>query len=135
LGPDLKSFVIPSTHGAERRRHEGSRTRPDKGPHVHPTSFVYILASVSRCLYTGVTTDLVGRLWKHRTLQDPRSFCSRYRVHRLVYYECFGDVRLAIEREKQLKSWTRAKRVSLINRANPGWADLAARWPDIEQLP
>jgi putative endonuclease len=86
--------------------------------------FVYVIASRSRNLYTGVTNNLERRIVEHREGLVP-GFTKRYRIHRLVHYEVFGDVRAAIEREKQIKAWNRAKRVALIEAMNPRWADLA----------
>ena len=86
--------------------------------------FVYILASRSRTLYTGVTNDLEARVRQHRNGKSD-SFTARYRVHRLVFFEEFGNIREAIKREKQIKHWVRAQRVALIEAANPTWKDLA----------
>jgi putative endonuclease len=85
----------------------------------------YMLAS-SRygTLYVGVTSDLISRLHQHRTGTVP-GFTSRYAVHRLVWYELFGDMEHAIGREKQLKRWRRDWKINLIERENPTWADLA----------
>ena len=66
-------------------------------------SYVYILASIRRVLYIGVTSDLAKRLAEHRSNHFPHSFTSQYRVYRLVYVEEYTDVRQAIVREKQLK--------------------------------
>ena len=55
-------------------------------------------------------------------------FTKRYRIHRLVYYERFGEVRMAIEREKEIKGWRRSKKVALIENQNPTWSDLAEEW-------
>lgn len=85
---------------------------------------VYILASRSRTLYTGVTNDLETRVRQHRE-GKAGSFTARYRVHRLVYFEVFADIRDAIKREKQTKHWIRAQRVALIESVNPSWRDLA----------
>jgi putative endonuclease len=89
--------------------------------------WVYIMASWSRVLYIGVTSDIEGRLYEHRT-EDPRSFTSRYRVHRLVYIEEYTWVDDAIAREKQLKTWRRSKKVALIESENPEWIDLSKEW-------
>jgi putative endonuclease len=86
--------------------------------------FVYILASRSRILYTGVTNHLERRLLEHKQGVVP-GFTKRYRIDRLVHYEVFGHIRDAIAREKQIKAWTRAKRVALIETRNPTWADLS----------
>ena len=88
---------------------------------------VYILSSRSRVLYTGVTNDLLRRIAEHRD-GVASSFTVQYRVHRLVYVESFQDVRSAIAREKEIKSWVRAKRIALIGEKNPTWEDLAADW-------
>ena len=90
---------------------------------------VYILANLNRSvLYVGVTSDLLKRIPEHREWLNPRSFTSRYRVDRLVHFEPFQDIVAAIEREKQLKSWTRAKKIALIEKSNREWRDL---WPEI----
>jgi putative endonuclease len=88
--------------------------------------YVYILASKSRTLYTGVTNNLHVRLLQHRQGQD--GFTSRYRITELVYYTIFDHPRDAIQCEKRIKSWTRAKRVALIRSVNPKWRDLSADW-------
>ncbi|MEP6869140.1 MAG: GIY-YIG nuclease family protein [Novosphingobium sp.] len=85
----------------------------------------YILASAHYgTLYIGVTSDLLGRMWQHRSAALP-GFSSRYKVHRLVRFELFGDMDRAITREKQLKNWHRPWKISLIESDNPHWADLA----------
>ncbi len=86
--------------------------------------FVYILASRSRTLYTGVTNGLEHRLAEHRRELIP-GFTSRYRVFRLVHFEAFADVRWAIAREKEIKSWRREKKIWLIERHNRTWEDRA----------
>src|SRR5437660_2672282 len=88
---------------------------------------VYIMASRSRVLYTGVTNDLARRVNEHKRSLTP-GFTSRYRITRLVYFEEFGDVRDAIAREKQLKGWVRARKVRLIEQKNPTWKDVADTW-------
>ena len=85
--------------------------------------WVYILSSNSRTLYTGVTNNVELRLAQHR--QGLNGFTAKYRITRLVYYETTNDVVAAITREKQVKSWTRAKRIALITSMNPGWDDLS----------
>jgi putative endonuclease len=87
--------------------------------------YVYILASRSRVLYIGITRDLERRLSEHRSGLYPRSFVSQYRVTRLVHFEEYTEVRQAIAREKQLKSWRRAKKIRLIESLNPDWHELA----------
>jgi len=86
--------------------------------------FVYIVASKSRVLYIGVTSNIDRRVWEHK--HDLfEGFSKQYRCHRLVHFESFDDVRKAIDREKRLKRWNRAKKVWLIERSNPTWEDLA----------
>jgi putative endonuclease len=89
--------------------------------------YVYILASKSRTLYIGVTNNLEARIRQHRSGAFG-GFTSDYNVHRLVYYERFTWVQMAIGREKQLKRWRREKKVFLIERENPTWEDLSAEW-------
>jgi len=89
--------------------------------------FVYILASKSRTLYTGVTNDLARRVYEHKHKLLP-GFTSRYNITRLVYFEATPDVRAAIAREKQIKRWRREKKVALIESANRDWKDLAREW-------
>jgi putative endonuclease len=89
--------------------------------------FVYIMASKSRVLYTGITNDLAVRVFQHKTGRFA-GFTKQYRVHRLVYFESFQYVRGAIAREKEIKHWTRLRRVQLIELDNPVWDDLAASW-------
>jgi len=91
------------------------------------TSYVYILASRSRALYIGVTTNLQERLVQHREGLVP-GFTSRYRIFRLVHVERFGDIRDAIAREKEIKAWRREKKIRLIESGNPTWEDLAGEW-------
>ena len=91
--------------------------------------YVYILTNKeNRVLYTGVTRDLIKRLEEHKRKIDPNSFTARYNVHKLVYYEVTTDVRVAIEREKQIKAGSRAKKLALIKELNPAWEDLAEEW-------
>jgi len=89
--------------------------------------YVYILASKSRVLYVGVTNNLDRRVYEHKN-DLIEGFSKQYRCHRLVYFESFQRVRNAIAREKQLKRWSRAKKVLLIQRVNPTWEDLSADW-------
>ena len=85
--------------------------------------WVYILASRSRNLYIGVTNDIHRRTRIHRKAR-PGTHTSRYNIQRLVYCEYFRYVRSAIAREKQLKHWTRAQKIELIERTNPTWEDI-----------
>jgi len=89
--------------------------------------YVYIMASRSLNLYTGVTGDLYHRVLQHKR-GEIEGFTKRYHINRLVYYEEFKYIDDAIKREKQIKAWTRAKRVALIKADNPIWQDLAEGW-------
>jgi len=92
---------------------------------------VYIMASKSGTLYTGVTNDLTRRVWEHKH-GIVKGFTSRYRITRLVHYEVTSDIHAAIAREKRIKAWRRAKKIALIEGENPGWKDLSAGWFDGE---
>ena len=87
--------------------------------------YVYILASISRVLYIGVTGTFERPLAEHREHAYPNSFTVRYNVTRLVYCEEYMRIEDAIVREKELKGWRRAKKVRLIESMNPEWIDLA----------
>jgi len=88
---------------------------------------VYILANRSRTLYVGVTNDLARRLSQYRA-GNPWSFTRRYAVYRLVHVECASSPRDAIAREKQVKRWSRRKKLALIETSNPNWGDLTESW-------
>ena len=89
--------------------------------------YVYIMSSLSRRIYTGVTNDIFRRALQHKRGQI-EGFTKRYNINWLVYYEEFRYVGNAIHREKQIKGLDRAKRVALIGRDNPTWDDLAEEW-------
>ena len=89
--------------------------------------YVYILTNKSRTLYTGVTNDLKRRVYQHKNKLVP-GFTSQYNITRLVFFEETSDVLAAIAREKQVKGWTRKKKIALIRSVNPGWRDLASHW-------
>ena len=87
--------------------------------------YVYILSNqTNTVIYSGVTKDLIRRVYEHRHKMDVDSFTARYDVHKLVYFEETNDVYAAIEREKQIKSWKRVKKNKLIEKKNPQWVDL-----------
>lgn len=87
--------------------------------------FTYILTNKHHnVLYIGVTSDLVHRIWQHKTHFYQNSFTDKYNVEFLIYYEAFDSIELAIEREKQLKKWSRTKKENLINGKNKEWRDL-----------
>jgi len=86
--------------------------------------YVYILASAPNgTLYVGVTSDLVRRIYEHRNGLVP-GFTKRYSIKRLVYFEQYEDIQTAIQREKNIKHWSRAWKVGLILAGNPEWNDL-----------
>jgi putative endonuclease len=89
--------------------------------------YVYIMTNRSRTLYTGVTNDLERRVYEHKDRIGSR-FTSKYNINRLVHFEVFSDIRDAIAREKRIKGWLRAKKIALIESANPSWEDLSAGW-------
>ena len=96
--------------------------------------FVYILASHSRVLYTGITSDLRRRMYQHKHGLIP-GFTAEYAVNRLVYFESTNHVRAAIERERQIKGWRREKKLRLIESANAGWLDLSLDWFETPDQP
>ncbi len=86
--------------------------------------YAYILTNrIGGTLYIGVTNDLVRRVYEHKS-NAAETFTKRHDVHRLVYFECFDDIEQAIHREKRLKKWPRAWKISLIEKDNPDWIDL-----------
>jgi putative endonuclease len=89
--------------------------------------FVYIACSASWTLYTGITNDIERRMWEHKNKLFP-GFTAKFNIDRLVYYETFRDVHSALRREKQIKAWTRAKRIALVKTMNPKWDDLSRQW-------
>jgi putative endonuclease len=91
--------------------------------------YVYIMASISRVLYIGVTNDLRRRVLEHKT-GEVEGFTKRYNVNRLVLYETTSEVRPALEREKEFKRWRRSKKIALIEKENPGWTDLSLEWDE-----
>ena len=87
--------------------------------------YVYILTNKSnKVLYTGVTNNLERRVYEHKHKLVP-GFTEKYNVNKLVYYDLTNDINEAISREKQIKGWTRQKKIDLIETINPEWADLA----------
>lgn len=87
------------------------------------TYYVFLTASNSRVIYVGMTNDLCRRVYEHKHKMVD-GFTKRYNVDKLVYYEETNDVRVAIQREKQIKKWRREKKIVLIERENAGWRDL-----------
>ena len=88
---------------------------------------VYILASKKNgTLYTGVTSNLIQRIWQHKNKQIP-GFTEKYHVHIPVFYEQHEVIQSAISREKQMKKWKRDWKINLIEKDNPKWDDLVSR--------
>jgi len=86
-----------------------------------------VLTNRSHTLYTGVTGDLMRRVYEHRHKLVP-GFTARYNITRLLYFEETGDVQAALAREKQIKGWLRSKKIALIESSNPEWEDLSKDW-------
>ena len=112
------SQPVNSTIGYHAAMHEGNY-------------FTYIMASRSRTLYIGMTRDLEKRVFEHKW-KERDGFTARYNCDRMVWFERFQFVQKAIAREKELKGWSRAKKISLIESANPAWMDLSREWYDVE---
>jgi putative endonuclease len=91
------------------------------------------MASASKTLYTGMTNSLRRRVREHKLKVTP-GFVAKYNITRLVYFGSFEDVRNAIEREKQIKAWTHAKRVALLESTNPKWDDLSREWDQPQEV-
>jgi len=86
---------------------------------------VYIMTNVHHTVfYTGVTSDLIDRVHKHKVKFYPNSFTSRYNIVKLVYFEPFHSIEEAIAREKEVKKFRREKKIALIEAMNPDWRDL-----------
>jgi putative endonuclease len=95
---------------------------------MEKVSYVYMMGSTSRrVLYTGVTAFLYLRAWQHKNNQGGY-FTTKYKCYRLVYFEQFTNVEVAIAREKEIKGWRREKKDKLVESMNPSWKDLAADW-------
>ncbi|MBQ9762057.1 MAG: GIY-YIG nuclease family protein [Oscillospiraceae bacterium] len=87
--------------------------------------YVYILTNSNKnVIYTGVTNDLIRRVYEHKHHLDKGSFTDIYNVEKLVYYEETNDIKSAIEREKQIKGWNRKHKNKLVESKNPQWVDL-----------
>lgn len=84
--------------------------------------YVYIMANSRPTLYTGVTTDLKRRVWQHKN--KPQGFVAKYKLFKLVCYECLPTIELAIIREKQIKDMNRRDKISIIKKFNPTFRDL-----------
>jgi len=94
-------------------------------------AFVYMMSNNAHRIYVGATTDLVQRVRQHRNRTYPNAYTARYTFDRLVYWEALPTFADAERREKQIKGWSRAKRVALIEAMNPWWNDLSADYVDL----
>ena len=81
----------------------------------------------SKTLYTGVTNDLMRRVYEHKNKMI-EGFTKKYNITKLVYYEETNDIQVAISREKQIKGWLRGKKIALIESVNPKWNELSEGW-------
>ncbi|MDP9361163.1 MAG: GIY-YIG nuclease family protein [Acidobacteriota bacterium] len=97
-------------------------------------AYVYILSNKSHRLYIGATTDVVRRVREHRDGKYATAFTARYNFDRFVYYEVLPDFAAALECERAMKQWRRARKVALIQRDNPNWLDLTPRLNDLSFL-
>ena len=95
---------------------------------MNKQSYTYIMASQKNgTIYTGVTSDLQSRVWQHKN-KTFKGFTAKYNVNILVYYEEYGRIEDAIQREKQIKGWSRKKKTDLIEKENYLWEDLSKGW-------
>lgn len=129
---DAKFVVIPGPHPVSSDAEPGICFRANRSHHLVAALVkqpaIYILTNKpGGVLYIGVTSDLVKRVWQHRS-DAVEGFSQRYRLHELVYFEPYESMVEAIEREKELKKWRRAWKVTLIEKHNPKWRDL---WIDL----
>ncbi|WP_281387999.1 GIY-YIG nuclease family protein [Atribacter laminatus] len=87
-------------------------------------AYIYFMSNrYNKVLYVGITSNLIKRVWEHKN-KVVDGFTKRYNLNKLVYYEIYDDIETAINREKQIKSWPRKKKIELIHSLNPHWDDL-----------
>ncbi|MBM3326153.1 MAG: GIY-YIG nuclease family protein [Calditrichaeota bacterium] len=89
--------------------------------------WVYIMANRSGQIYTGVTNDLMRRVYQHKT-KAVKGFTTKYNIDKLVFFQEFNDVRDAISAERRIKGWKRFRKNELISELNPDWKDLSEEW-------
>jgi putative endonuclease len=85
--------------------------------------YVYILSSLSGILYVGFTSNLIKRMYEHKS-RVVEGFTKKYNCNMLVYYEVGDSFEGVLAREKQIKNWRREKKINLIEKNNKGWKDL-----------
>jgi putative endonuclease len=107
------------------------KAAPQAHPYFTPPMpknyYTYIVASRSHTLYIGVTSNIEQRIWQHKN-RTHQGFSATYNCNRLVWFETYTSAITAITREKELKGWRRARKIELIERANPTWTDLSENW-------
>jgi len=113
--------------GGKKLRMTKRKRQDDRRVKTMKQYYVYIMASRSRTLYTGVTDDLVQRVFEHKD-KLIEGFTKKYNITSLVYYEVTSDIQAAIQREKQVKGWLRRRKIALIETTNPEWKDLSDGW-------
>jgi putative endonuclease len=96
--------------------------------------FAYIMSNRSHTLYIGMTTDVTRRAREHKDRKYPNAFTARYTFDRLVYFEAHPTQQAAEARERQLKSWSRLRKVALVQEKNPNWLDLSVSYTDALRL-
>jgi putative endonuclease len=111
----------------KRSDDKGKGSGGDRRAKTMKQYYIYIMASRDRTLYTGVTDDLIKRVFEHKN-KLIEGFTKKYNVTNLVYYEAVNDVQAAIQREKQVKGWLRKRKIALIETMNPEWKDLSDEW-------
>ncbi len=92
---------------------------------------MYIMSADTHRLYTGSTTNLIRRVFEHKSRYFPTAFTAKYTFDRLVYFEVLPTIEEAQAREKAIKGWTRKRKIDLIQATNPRWHDLSRSWADI----
>ena len=128
-GGQASQTHLPTRCHPEEVRAFATRRAADEGSMYSAPCFyyVYIMTNRSKTLYTGVTGNLEQRVFEHKQ-GIKGEFAARYKIDRLVYFERFGDIHAAIDREKQIKGLLRHKKIALIVSMNPEWKDLSEAW-------
>lgn len=95
---------------------------------------MYIVSNNAHTLYTGATENLARRIDEHKNRLYPNGFTARYTFDRCVYFEVLKTSDEAYRRERQIKGWSRAKKIALIQKDNPNWLDLSVKWDELLRL-